>query len=290
MTTLDVALDVQAELGEGPRWDEKSQRLLFVDIMRGAVHDFDPASGADRVVIIGRPVGVVACTHDDTLIVGAQGGFFKADRTTGHIRLIAAVEETEEDLRLNDGNCDSHGRFWAGSLSMSERPQAGALYRLDSQGAVTCVMRGVTISNGIDWAPDDTRMYYVDTPTGMIEVFDYEPVCGGLSNRRPFAVISAEHGRPDGLTVDADGGVWVALWNGGAVRRYTSEGHLDAVIPVPVSCPTSCAFGGPELEDLYITSARVALSHAERVAQPHAGSLFRCRPGVRGRLANRFGG
>lgn len=286
---VELVLDARTELGEGPVWDHEIQRLLFVNIMRGAVHEFDPGTHMDSVTYLDRPVGAVMPTRRGDRVVAAQGGFFRFRPGDSSLSLITAVEAHDPDLRMNDGNCDSRGRFWAGSLSLSKRQHAASLYRLNPDGTVAQVLANVTTSNGIDWSPDDTLMYYIDTGKGMIDVFNFDSDSGDLMNRRPFAVIAREDGRPDGLTVDADGGVWVALWQGGAIRRYRRNGLLDLVIPMPVSCPTSCAFGGSDLCDLYITTAR-SVRPAESRAEPNAGALFRCRPGVVGRPVNRFAG
>src|SRR5262249_397331 len=181
------------------------------------------------------------------------------------------------ELRMNDGSCDAAGRFWAGTMALDERPDAGALYRLSCDGRVEMMLRPVTISNGIDWTDDDRSMYFIDTATGSVDVFNFELTSGTISNRRTFVRIGREQGAPDGLTIDADGFVWVSLWGGGAVHRYAPTGVLDRVVRLPVTHPTSCAFGGPELRDLYITTATVALTADQRVRQPQAGGLFRCR-------------
>jgi sugar lactone lactonase YvrE len=190
---------------------------------------------------------------------------------------------------MNDGACDRAGRFWAGTMALDERPGAGALYRLDRDGRVETMLRPVTISNGIDWTGDDRRMYFIDSPTQSVDLFDFDATTGAIANRRTFVRIPPDAGVPDGLTVDAGEGVWVALWGGGAVHRYTPDGALDCVVRLPVTHPTSCAFGGDDLRDLYITTAAIALDARERERQAHAGGLFRCRPGFVGREPNRFG-
>jgi sugar lactone lactonase YvrE len=191
---------------------------------------------------------------------------------------------------VRDGACDPAGRFWAGTMAIDERPGAGSLYRLDPDGQVTLIIAGVTISNGLAWSADARRMFYVDSPTQRIDVFHFELATGAIANRRPFASIPVEDGIPDGLTIDVDDGVWVALWGGGRLHRYTRGGVLDRVVRVPVTYPTRCAFGGPGLDELFVTSAWTALTKDERAAQPHAGGIDRLRPGIRGRRATPFGG
>jgi sugar lactone lactonase YvrE len=204
--------------------------------------------------------------------------------------MIASVEADRRDERMNDGKCDRAGRFWAGTMALDERAGAGALYRLDVDRRVSMVLSGVTVSNGLDWTDDGRVMYFIDSPLQTVDVCDVDPESGAISNRRPFVRIPPAQGTPDGLTVDAEGGVWVALWGGGAIHRYRSDGSLDAVIRMPTTHPTSCTFGGADLGDLYITTAAIRLSPLERSQQPGAGGLFRVRPGISGRPAQRYRG
>jgi sugar lactone lactonase YvrE len=287
---IELALDVKAELGEGPIWDAARQRLLFVDIMLGHVHEFDPVTGVDAIFEVGQPTGAVTPTARGDWLVAARDGFFRLNRATGATILFAIVEADRQDNRMNDGYCDARGRFWAGTMSMTHQREAGALYRLDPDGTVTTQIDYVTTSNGIDWSLDGRQMYYVDTGTSRIDVFDFDVEHGVIARQRPLVTIPAEQGKPDGLIVDADGCLWLALWGGGAIHRYTPDGRLDRAIAMPVSHPTKCAFGGPDLADLYVTSAWTALSRDQRAAQPSAGGLFRLRPGVKGRAAHVFAG
>jgi sugar lactone lactonase YvrE len=285
---VELVLDARAELGEGPVWDEAGQQLVWVDIMAGRVHFFRPGTGACRTLRADRPVGAAALSKRGGLVLAVPEGFLRLDPETGLLTPLAALPVPSPDIRMNDGKCDRAGRFWAGTMAMDERAGAGKLFRLDATGAVTAMIADVTISNGIDWSPDERRMYYIDSGTGRIDVCDWNLEQGRISNRRPFVFFPAQAGLPDGLTVDAEGGVWVALWGGGALHRYRPDGHLDRVVLLPVTHPTSCAFGGSDLRDLYVTSARVALGPEERARQPSAGGVFRLRPGVAGRLPNMF--
>jgi sugar lactone lactonase YvrE len=287
---VECPLDVRAELGEGPVWDFRAARLYFVDILRGLVHQYDPALGESRVYDVHTMVGAVAPTDSGGLVLAVRDGFARLDLDTGRVRPIAAVESARPDARMNDGKCDPAGRFWAGTMALDERPNAGALYRLDPDGGVRTMLRGVTVSNGLDWSADGRLMYFIDTPTQSVDVFDFDVATGTIANRRTMVRIPPDEGAPDGLTLDADDGIWVSLWAGGAVHRYAPDGTLDRVLRLPVTHPTSCAFGGGDLGDLYITTATVALTSDERKAQPFAGRLFRCRPGPRGRAAHRFAG
>lgn len=288
--TCELVLDIRTELGEGPLWDDQRMRLLFVDIMRGHIHEFDPATGKDRIVDVGRPVGCVALTERGDWVAGASDGFYRVDPKTGRVTLLASVEADLPDNRMNDGYVDARGRFWAGTMNVKGQKERGSLYRLDPGGSVRRMLSNVSISNGIDWSPDGRTMYFSDTVLSRIDCFDFDPNLGAATKRRLFVEFSQEVGYPDGLIVDAEGFIWVGLWEGGSLHRYAPDGRLDHIVPVPASQTTKCAFGGPDLSDLYITTAFKGLDGTARAAQPLAGGLFRVRPGVRGRAPHRFGG
>lgn len=288
--TPELILNAQAQLGEGPLWDDRRQRLLFVDIMRGHVHEFDPATESDRIHMVGELVGAVALTTRGDWLLATRSGFSRLDPETGDGSSVATVEADQPRNRMNDGCVDSRGRFWAGTMGMGGLRERGALYRLDPDGSVTRILTGVSISNGIDWSPDDRLMYYVDTPTGRVDCFDFDADAGTIQNRRPFVTIAAGAGWPDGLAVDADGQVWLALWEGGAVHCYSPDGRLEQVVRFPVTLTTKPAFGGPDLGDLYVTSAWIELKDGARARQPMAGGVFRLRPGVKGQRPRRFAG
>jgi sugar lactone lactonase YvrE len=190
-------------------------------------------------------------------------------------------------MRMNEGGCDPQGRFYCGSMAYSEKPGAGTVYRLDTDGSVHTVLSEVTISNGIVWSLDGSQVYYIDTPTHRVDVFDFDAAAGTFHNRRPVVHIDPSLGSPDGMTIDAEGGLWVALWGGRAVHRYTPDGVLDAVIEVPASQVTACAFGGPDLDRLYITTSRRDIDPA---AEPQAGALFVVTPDVHGIPVLIYGG
>ena len=288
--TPELVLDARAELGEGPIWDARRSRLLFVDIMRGHVHEFDPVSGRDRVIAVDRPVSAIAPTVHGDWVIAARDGFFRLDPESGAATVIAPVEKDDPDTRMNDGYVDRRGRFWAGTMGMGGVRSRGSLYRLDPDGRVTRFLTGVHISNGIDWSPDGRVMYYADTGLSRVDAFDFDEAEGAITNRRPFVAIPENAGFPDGLVIDAHGGVWVALWEGGAVHHYRPDGVLAGRVELPVSLVTKCAFGGPDLADLYITTAWIDLDAAGRAREPLAGGVFRVRPGVRGRPATPFAG
>jgi sugar lactone lactonase YvrE len=235
-----------------------------------------------------RHVGSVAAAirprHRGGAVIGVERGFALED-VDGALTHLGELW-TDTSVRMNEGGCDPDGRFYCGSMAYDQRPGAGALYRLDPDGSVRVVLQNVTVSNGLEWSPDGSRAYYNDTPTHRIDVFDYESE-SGLTGRRPFVDLSAEAAHPDGLTVDEQGGVWVALDNGSAVRRYTPDGVLDEVVEVPARKVTACTFGGPHLDQLFITTSREGL---EPGADPLAGSLFRVVVGVGGLPIREFAG
>lgn len=278
----ELVLDARAEHGEGPMWDVAEQVLVWVDIARHLVHLYDPASGDDRAIDVGQPVSAVTPRAAGGLIVTLQEGYAALDPASGRVELIAPVEKGNTQMRMNDGKCDSAGRFWAGTMAFSKQPGSATLYRLERDHSVTAVLQGVTIPNGPAWSRDNRTMYFNPGATGSVDAYDFDPESGAMSNRRCFVSIPSDIGVPDGLTVDAEDYLWVAVWGGWAVHRYTPAGELERVVKLPVahvSCPT---FGGPDLADVYITTSPEGLSEEERRAQPHAGSLFRYRPGVRG--------
>jgi sugar lactone lactonase YvrE len=285
---VELVLDARAELGESPVWDDRRQRLLFVDIARGEVHEFDPATGHDRVFEVGQPVGAVALTEGDDWVIAARDGFFRLDPNSGDVTLIAHVELDLAGNRMNDGAVDAAGRFWAGTMNPVGSRNNGALYRLDPDGTVHCMLAPVSTSNGIDWSPDGRRMYYVDTALARVDVFTFSLTSGQICDRRTFVNVPAAAGLPDGLVVDNDGFVWLALWQGGALYRYTPDGRLHRVIPMPVSLVTKCAFGGRALDELFVTTACIGLAGGGR--ETGAGGIFRLKPGVFGRPARRYGG
>jgi sugar lactone lactonase YvrE len=269
--------------GEGPVWSERWGGLRWVDMLAGDILSLVADGTIDR-----RHVGSVAAAlrprQQGGAVIGVERGFAleEADGTLKHLDELWS----DTNVRMNEGGCDPDGRFYCGSMAYDQQPGAGALYRLDPDGSVQVVLENVTISNGLEWSPDGSRAYYNDSPTQRIDVFDYEAE-SGLSGRRPFAEVPAEVGLPDGLTVDEEGGIWVALYGGGSVRRYTPDGMLDYVIEVPAKQVTACTFGGSGLDQLFITTSREDLKPGE---DPLAGSLFRASGGVAGMPVRDFVG
>ena len=226
------------------------------------------------ITTLDRHVGAVAPASGGGWVLAAGTGFVHVD-ALGAVHELAQPEAGRTDVRMNDGACDAVGRFWAGTMAYDERPGAGALYRLELDGRCTTMLTGLTISNGIGWSPDGTTMYLADSGTARVDAFDFDPTSGDLGRRRTIITIDEPGVAPDGLTVDEDGGIWVALWDGGAVRRYAPDGTLLTEVELPVDRPTSCAFGGPDRSTLYVTTARHGLDEGALTRQPEAGHVFR---------------
>ena len=277
---VEQVTDVVTYHGEGPVWSERWGGLRWVDMLAGDVLSLRRDGTIER-----RHVGAVAAAvrprAEGGAVIGIERGFALED-PDGTVRALGQVW-ADTGLRMNEGGCDPDGRFYCGSMAYDKRPGAASLYRLDPDGSVHIVLRGVTVSNGLDWSPDGALAYYNDTDTHQISVFDYDRETG-LTARRTFAEVD---GRPDGLTVDAEGGVWTALSDRGVVQRFTADGALDAVVDVPASKVTACAFGGARLDELYITTSRENLAAGE---DPRAGALFRAVPGIAGLPVREFAG
>jgi sugar lactone lactonase YvrE len=273
--------DVAAVLGEGPYWVPEDDCLLWVDIHRGQLHRTYFPSGETATINLGAVSAAFPAVGGGILTAGGArlALHLPAERGEQWTTRVIAEVPARDGVRFNDAGVDPAGRVWVGSMHVDESEPLGELFRLDAGGVLTTVVKGVTVSNGLGWSPDGVRMYYVDSPMRRIDVFDYDPAAGEAFQRRVFADLSAFDGVPDGLTVDADGYVWIAMWGGGVLRRFAQDGSQDAVLEMPVSQPTSCAFGGPGMSDLYVTSASVGLSEAELRAQPLAGRLLRLHPG-----------
>jgi sugar lactone lactonase YvrE len=264
--TYEIAVRAQATLGEGPTWDPATGRLLWIDILGSRVHTYDPSSGRRTVRTTEQHVGAVKPRAGGGLVLNLRDGVGLTD-PDGSFRWLH--HEPVPGRRANDAAVAPDGSLWAGTMRYDEAPGGGTLSRLTGDGTAEVVLGDVTVSNGTGWSPDGRLMYYIDTPTRRIDVFD-RTGDGRVTGRRPLAEIEEGAGFPDGLTVDADGCVWVALWDGGAVRRYTPDGRLDRTLTLPVPRVTACAFGGPDLTDLYVTTARVGLA----APHPAAGSLL----------------
>ncbi|WP_409472320.1 SMP-30/gluconolactonase/LRE family protein [Streptomyces sp. HC307] len=263
--TYEVAVRAEATLGEGPTWDPAAGRLIWIDILGSRLNTYDPSTGVRTSRSTPQHIGAAKPRTNGGLVLNLRDGVGLLD-PDGSFRWLH--HDPVPGRRANDAAVAADGSLWAGTMRYDEAPGGGTLSRITGDGSADVVLDDVAVSNGTGWSPDGRLMYYVDSPTRRVDVFDFEG--GRVSGRRPFVEIEEGAGFPDGLTVDADGCVWVALWDGGAVRRYTPRGELDRVITLPTPRVTACAFGGPDLSDLYITTARVGLD----APHPVAGSLL----------------
>ncbi len=307
-----LVLDAHAVLGEGPVWDTEKRQLYWVDILQGQIHRFDPASGRDAQVLVGKTVGAVALRTNGGLVAALADGFYLIDsldtplsskRLTSLDSVLFALclpGDLLSGQRFNDGKCDPAGRFWAGTMQYDPENPRCALYRLESGGTCRNMVQGIGCSNGLAWSSDHKTMYYIDTTTRCVEMFDFDVGTGDLSNRRRLIDFSSREantpgsppaGFPDGMTIDAEGMLWVAEWAGFKVSRWDpATGRKIGEALLPVSRVSSCTFGGPDLSDLYITTAGEGISPAEKTEQPLWGGLFRAATDTRGIAPVRFAG
>jgi len=290
-SNLDIALDSKSVLGEGPIWDADTQTLYWVNIDGNTVNAFHPSTGENREHDLGQSVGTVVCRRSGGVVVATEQQFASVDMETGAMEVLAEVEQTDPPNRFNDGKCDPAGRFWCGTMPLTEDMPTGSLYCLHTDLTVTKHLDELTIANGIIWTADESTMYYIDTPTFRVDAFDYDVATGAISNRRTAVDVPKENEWPDGMAIDADGNIWVGHWGGWGVVCYDPRtGKQLRKIDVPASQVTACAFGGPNLSTLYITTARYKLSEADLADQPHAGSMFVVELDVHGVPSAKFEG
>jgi sugar lactone lactonase YvrE len=270
---------IRNQLGEGPLWNIREGRFYWVDIEDNCFYTYDPASEEAQRYDIGLMPGCLGFLESGGLVIGTQNGLAIWNPQSQKVAMFTDNIAYRPAGRFNDGATDRQGRFWAGT--MTDKPE-NHLFRLDPDGGVQVMETGVTISNGLGWSPDDRTMYYSDSGHGVIYAYDFDPTTGDISNRRVLVAESPEGDAPDGLTVDSEGFIWCARWGGWKVVRYDPQGGVEREIRLPVKHVTSCAFGGPELTDLYITSASSPLSAEELQQFPDSGGLFRLRTDVKG--------
>jgi sugar lactone lactonase YvrE len=288
----DLVLPLRADLGEGPVWDARTQRLMFVDIHAGRIHEYDPVTQALGTIEAGSMVGCVVPRATGGVVAALTEGLWAIDAKTGAKSLLVVPPGHDPTrCRFNDGKCDPQGRLWAGTMGLQTEPKFAALYCFPSANEVRREVADVTVSNGLAWSLDGRTLYYIDSPTRRVDAFDFEPVAGRISNRRPALTLPDGTGVPDGCTLDAEGMLWVAHWGGGCVTRWNPKTAQPlATIRVPAPHTTSCAFGGVNYDTLYITTARRGLTPAQLTQFPESGGIFACRPGVGGLPAQAFAG
>ena len=284
---LRCVLPWGAQLAEGPLWSAREQRLYWVDILAPTVYRFDPETGANDSCPLPRLVSAVAERGSGGLVALTQQGLETLDFATGRLAPMVRPDAHPPENRFNDGKCDPAGRLWGGTMRLDASAPAGSLYRIDASSTATVMDGGFTVSNGLDWSPDGRRLYFADSAAGHVYAYDFDARHGGVSNRRILVALPAQDGRPDGLAVDAEGAIWVAIWDGWSVHRYAPDGTLLETVRLPVPRPTSVCFGGPDLKTLFVTTARVRLPARVLAEAPLSGSLFAMRtetPGIAPRL------
>lgn len=279
----ELLFDAKAVLAEGPSYLPDTHSVLWVDIEVGKIHRLDLETLENHTLDIGGKIGFVAASTKGDYIAGSREGVVRVNAHSGALTPWNDPEPNAPENRFNDGKPGPNGALWAGTMSIQETENAGAFYRLDTDGSVSKIFGDVTISNGLCWSPDRRTMYYIDTPTMRVDAFDFDEATGLMTNRRTVVRIPDGIGYPDGMTIDAEGKLWIAMWAGWGVTRWDPEtGDLLGKIPLPVEKVTACCFAGPELDQLVITSASRDLTTQELEKQPHAGGLFITKPGVVG--------
>jgi sugar lactone lactonase YvrE/DNA-binding IclR family transcriptional regulator len=288
---IQCVTQTRSLLGEGPTWSPRDSALYWVDILTPSVHCYDSQKNVATEVKVGTMVSVAIPKATGGLLVATPGGLMTLDLESKNLSFFCHPESDRPGNRYNDGKCDRMGRLWIGTLDMGTAANRGNLFRVDADGLWKKMDSGFTVANGLGWSPDNRRMYFADTPRRTIYVYDFDLMAGTISNRRPFITLDANDGTPDGMTVDEEGCLWVAIWDAWRVSRYSPEGKEILRIKMPVPRPTSCCFGGDNLDTLFVTSASVRLNEEALASAPLSGSLFSIRiPGVRGLPETTFAG
>lgn len=288
---LELLVDAKAQLGEGPSWHAEEQRLYWVDILGKTLHCYDPATEADQTWSLPEEAGCVVPRKAGGFVLALTSGLAFFDPHTGTVDMICTIEKEYDDMRFNDGKCDPAGRFWAGTIHGKLREPVSKLYCLDTDLTLRTMETNITTSNGLAWNSEATIMYYIDTPTQQVVAYDYDIDTGAIYGKRTVIAVPSGMGRPDGMTIDQEGMLWIAMWDGWKVTRWNPvTGTLLETWDMPAKNTTSCCFGGPTLRDLYITTARTGNAEEELESQPAAGGLFKLQTDVQGRQTFTFEG
>ncbi len=287
MAEIELLVDSKATLGEGPAWDVKTQRLYWVDILEKRLHYFD---GVDHSLALNDYAGCVAPCKNGRLVLALRYGIWTLDLDAKDLIEIAVPPGEPVNNRFNDGKCDPAGRFLAGTMDFAEREANGSLYSLTADGQLSTLLTGLRISNGMAWSPDHRTFFFMDTPTRVVKAFDYDLKTGGIANPRPAVTIPEGLGWPDGMTSDVESHLWIAMWGGAQVTCWDpGSGMLLDRVAVPALNVTSCVFGGKDLNDLYITTARKGMQASDLKNYPLSGGLFKYRTKTRGMPTFEFG-
>lgn len=281
---VELAYKAEAQLGEGAFWNYQTGEFFWIDIEGTALHIFNPETNINKTIKMPCRIGtVVPVDGENKAVVALEDGIYIVDTETKELSLLSDVETDVVETRFNDGKCDPNGNLWVGSMDLGLSKPNASLYKVDETGATTQMLKGITISNGIVWTKDKSTMYYIDTPTGKIRAFDFDATTSTISNERVAVVVDPKDGFPDGMTIDENDMLWVGMWNGDAVAQFNPKtGELLKKIPVPAHNVTACAFGGENLDELYITTASVDMNPEEKAAYPLAGSVFKIQLDVKG--------
>ena len=288
---VELLVDAKALVGEGPIWNSRQNVLIWLDIEGEKIFVYDPATKHNRLIKLDQKIGAIVVRKSGGWLVAGERGFALLDPDTEQVEPWSDPESHLPNNRFNDGKCDPAGRFWAGTMPFGFGEPSGALYCLDKDRSVRCMVREVTCSNGIAWSADAKTMYFIDSMTQNVDAFDFDLETGQIDNRRTIISIPQDQGFPDGMTIDSEDNLWVAQWGGYRVACFNPQtGREIDRIDMPVSQVSACWFGGRDLDELYITSARTDLDATALEKEPHAGGLFRAKPGAKGRLAAEFDG
>ena len=290
IATASLVYNTNALLGEGAFWDTQNKMLYWIDIEGKKLHLFNPSNSTNRTIQLPQRIGTVVPQNDTTVVMGLEDGIYKLNINTQALTLLSPVEKEATYNRFNDGKCDPNGNLWIGSMHLEQSAPRGKVYKIAPSGKTTMMIDTVTISNGIVWSKDSKTMYYIDTPTGEVRAYDFNPKTSTISNPRVVITVAPKYGYPDGMAIDSNDHLWIGMWNGNAVAKYDPKtGTLLGKIAVPAHNVTSCAFGGQNLDQLFITTASVDMTPKEQEKYPLAGSLFIANPGVKGVKSIRFG-
>ena len=294
MKKPELLINLGGVIGEGICWDERDGMLYWIDLLDNKIFAYNTEKSTLKIINTCQNTGCIRVREKGGLVAGLQNGFFFVDLESGELTPVTDPEADKPDNRFNDGTCDCMGRFWAGTMSKAldsgagDLTPRGSLYCLDADFKVSKKIDGVMISNGIGYSPDNSVMYYIDSPTAEVAAFDFDKNTGNITNRRSVVKVPEEVGMPDGMTVDSDGNLWVAMWCGGAVVKYDPDtGQMLDKIELPVQSVTAMVFAGRDLDEMYVTTARIG---TDLNKYPDAGGVFRIKTDVKGRLTNRFKG
>lgn len=279
----NLLLDSKSALGEGAFWAAHEKVLYWIDIEGGLLNSYNPADATNEIFEMGKKIGTVVPVNDSKVIVALEDGAYTYDVNGGELTLLCQPFQGQTGVRFNDGKCDPEGRLWVGTMANDCKSNIAALYKIDGSGKYLKMIENVIISNGIVWTSDKKSMYYIDTPTKKIVQYDYDNASGNISNKKVIIEVPDSIGSPDGMAIDKNNNIWVAMWGGASVRGYNPKtGKMIATIEVPAPNVTSIAFGGDNLDILFITTAQIGLNEESLRKYPLSGSMFSVKPGVVG--------